>query len=732
MGVALIQPSFAGGEVSPRLGGRIDLAKYHSSAAAIENYIVRPEGGLIRRPGTRFAGAAKHAAKTCRLVPFQFSTVQAYILEIGDLYLRVWKDHGQVESSPGTAYEIATPYAEGALGGLSFAQSADILYIAHGSHQPRKLSRTGHTAWTLTPYQPNDGPFLERNVDAAKTIAASGDTGTITLTASAALFDPGHVGALFWLQMPDLAAISPWESDMAGPTVGSYCRYNGQYYKALAIGAANKTGTVPPTHDEGAGYDGIGTKNVQWAFQHKGFGVVRITGFTSATSVTASVLKKLPHTLAGGATSKWAEGAWSTLRGWPAAVSFHEQRLIWANTPARPQTIWASASGDYERFEPGTRDDDAFTYGIASSQVNAIRWLASGATFLVGTMGQEFAATGSSPGDPLTPTAVRIVPQSGEGSNIAEPARLGSETLFVNRAGRKVMTLLYSVDADAYVPVDLLQLAEHLTASATIAAIAWAREPLRTLWASRSDGVLLSLTYKREEQVYAWARHPRDGAVESIAAIPTPDGASDELWLVTRRVVAGLTVRHVEFMAQPFEPANENDKANMPYLDAALAYNGAPATVLSGLGHLEGRTVKVIANGALHPARVVAGGAITVDYPVTTALVGLAYTSRLKTLRLEGGGAGTAQGKVKRIARITVRVLNGMGGKVGTTEAVMEDLIRRDQSDPMDASPPLRSGDFDVFPASDYESDGQIIIVQDEPLPLDILAVMPRVAVGEG
>ncbi|MEQ1866570.1 MAG: hypothetical protein ABL996_18185, partial [Micropepsaceae bacterium] len=263
MTLTLIQPSFAGGEVSPRLGGRVDLGKYYSSAATIENYIVRPLGGVTRRPSTMFAGASKFASKLCRLVPFQFSTVQAYMLEFGDLYLRVWKDHGQVEAAPGVAYEIATPYAEAQLSALGFAQSADILYIAHGAHAPRKLSRSGHTAWTLTPYQPNDGPFLERNADAAKTVSASGDSGAITLSASAAMFDPGHVGALMWLQMPDLAAVSPWESDVAAPAVGSYCRYNGQYYKALTIGAANKTGTVPPTHDEGAGYDGLGTNNVR-------------------------------------------------------------------------------------------------------------------------------------------------------------------------------------------------------------------------------------------------------------------------------------------------------------------------------------------------------------------------------------------------------------------------------------------------------------------------------------
>ncbi|MBL9098695.1 MAG: hypothetical protein JNK07_17320, partial [Alphaproteobacteria bacterium] len=358
--------------------------------------------------------------------------------------------------------------------------------------------------------------------------------------------------------------------------------------------------------------------------------------------------------------------------------------------------------------------------------------LASGATLLVGTSGQEFAAGGGAAGEPLTPAALRFVPQSGEGSAAVEPARLGSETLFVNRAGRKVMAMLYNVDADAYLPLDLLQLAEHLTTdTATVTGLAWARAPLNTLWAVRSDGLLLSLTYKREEQVYAWARHPRDGAVESIAAIPAPGGAADELWLVTRREVNGQTVRHVEYMEQPFEPADANDNTAQPYLDAALTYAGAPATVLSGLGHLEGRVVNIVANGALHPARTVTGGAVTLEAPATTARVGLGYTSRLKTLRLDGGAMGGVQGRVKRIANLTVRVLNGMGGKAGANEAVMEDLIRRDASDPMDASPPLRSGDFDVTLASDYDTDGQVVIVQDEPLPLDVLAVMPRVAVGE-
>lgn len=311
--------------------------------------------------------------------------------------------------------------------------------------------------------------------------------------------------------------------------------------------------------------------------------------------------------------------------------------------------------------------------------------------------------------------------------------KAGTDTLFVNRAGRKVFALVNESDGGSYASMDLLELADHLTLPATISRIAWAKNPASLLWALRSDGTLIALTYRRDQQIYAWTKHPLAGVVESIAVIPSPDGRTDDLWLTVRRTIDGQTKRYVEFFAPPFEPAHPEDKSLMGYLDSALRYSGAATSALSGLFHLEGQTVKVVADGALHGDRTVIGGKITLDKPAENVWAGLSYTSRLRTLRLDVPAMGTAQGKTKRISRLTVRVHNAIGGAAGPgNEATLEELVRREQTDAMDASPPMRSGDVDVYLASDFDLDGRLAIVQHDPMPLDILALMPLVTVADG
>jgi hypothetical protein len=398
-----------------------------------------------------------------------------------------------------------------------------------------------------------------------------------------------------------------------------------------------------------------------------------------------------------------------------------------------PFGFWASASADFGNFLPGTRDDETISYSIAANQADPIRWITSASDLVIGTLSQEFAAYGGGLGDPITPSNTRIVPQSGEGSNGVQPAKVGIETLFVNRAGRKVFSLVNQSDVGAYVATDLLELAEHLTLNATIVRVAWAKNPASLMWALRSDGSLISMTYRREQNLYAWAKHPLDGFVENIAVIPSPDGTTDDLWLIVRRTINGATKRYVEYLAPPFEPTHAHDKDLMGYVDSALRYAGSATSALSGLFHLEGKTVKIVADGALHPDRVVAGGKITLEQAASNVWAGLAYTSRLRTLRLDVPAMGTAQGKTKRVPRLTVRVHLGIGGLAGPAdESLMEELVRREQADAMDASPPMRAGDFDVFPAGDFDLDGRVAIVQSEPLPLDVLSIMPLISVVDG
>jgi hypothetical protein len=883
-----IQPSFAAGELSPRMFGRTDFAKYISGAETIENFIVRPEGGLMRRHGTRFAGEVKEHLKPTRLIPFVFSTVQAYMLEFGHLYMRVWKDYAPVTSSTkpitgisqtnpavvtatahgfvandrvvitgiagmgqvnnrefvvsnptantfelqgidataydayasgGTAakiYEIATPYTESELNDLVTTQSADTLFITHPVRAPRTLTRTAHTSWTLSPMLLERGPFTGLNSDDSVRVMCTLTQSSyqpgkgVSLKASAPIFQATHVGSYFYMReiYLDQLAVSPWASTLAiTPTIGMQVSSSGNVYSLVDIGAGSSTGSVIPSHTEGDAWDnptgGSATNYKKWRYLHSRWAVVRLDTFTDPKNMSGTIITYLCNGLApatktianisnsagfcrvtlnahgynegdyvsisgagqgngdwkivnvttntfdlensvasgttnGGsvrryATWLWAHSAFSSARGYPAVVALHEQRLVFANTTQQPFGLWASASGDYTNFLPGTRDDETIAYNIAANQADPIRWLTSSSDLVIGTLSQEFAAFGGGLGDPITPSNTRIVPQSGEGSNGAQPVKAGVDTLFVNRAGRKVFALVNESDAGSYASMDLLELAEHLTLSSTITRVAWAKNPASLLWALRSDGTLIALTYRRDQQIYAWTKHPLNGVVESIAVIPSQDGRTDDLWLVVRRTIDGQTKRYVEFLSPPFEPTHAEDKSLMGFLDSALRYSGPATSSLSGLFHLEGQTVRIVADGALHADRQVVGGKIALDKPAENVWAGLGYTSRLRTLRLDVPAMGTAQGKTKRIPRLTVRVHNAIGGAAGpANESTLEELVRREQNDAMDASPPMRSGDVDVHLASDFDLDGRIAIVQADPMPLDILALMPLVTVADG
>lgn len=816
-----MQASFAGGEVSPRLYGRADLVKYASGAEAIENFIVRPEGGTQRRNGTRYAGTVKTESAVTRLVPFIFSRTQAYILEFGNLYIRFWRDYGQIIS--GTPVEVVTPYTTADLPNLAFAQSADTLYIVHSSYAPRQLTRTSDTSWTLATLNLQKGPFTTVNTDDTKhifcTISGSNyDPGdSVTIQSNSAIFASGHVGSYMYLEERYYADIqvTPYGSDYthnSQATVGDQYSNAGNVYACIATAGAgtNLNGQVPPTHTDGEAWDGpnSATNKAKWRYLHSRWGIISLDTFTDSKNMSGTIKTYLPNGLApvartitnvtnsggicrvtsnghgfstgdyvnitgvtgatqangdwriinaatntfdlegssapsayvsGGSakrysTYKWRFGAFSTARGFPAAITLHEQRLCYGNTTQEPFGVWMSRAGDYTNHLPGTAGDDAIAYLIAAPQVNAIRWLSSGDNLLIGTVGQEFAAFGGGFGDPITPTNVRVVPQSSEGSYTVQPEKAEGAALFVTASGRKVMSLDYETASNHYKATDISELASHLTEGGKqFTRLAWAKNPQSIMWALRSDGVLCALTYRRDQEVYAWHRHPlSDGVVESIAVIPSPDGTRDDLWMIVQRTVNGATRRYVEFLAPPYEPSSSTDRTNAIYLDSALEYSGAPATTLSGLSHLEGKAVRVLTNGALHPSRTVSGGAITLDYAVTQAWVGLTMTARIRTLRPEGAAIGTAMGKTKRVSRVTARVHNAIGGMCGPSdESVLETLVPRFAEDPMDAAPPLRSGDFDVNIASDYDTDGRVAIVQSDPLPLDLLSIMANVTVSE-
>jgi len=810
--VAPVFTTFNAGEWSPELYGRVDLAKYPNACRTLQNMIPLPQGAAMRRPGTRFVAETKLGGRV-RLIPFRFSSEQSYAIEAGAGYFRFYAGTGRIEEPVGSPIEIATPYAADELPMLQWAQSADVLFLVHPAYAPRKLSRLSHTSWTLEPLAFRDGPYLDLNTVSTLTITPSAVTGTgITLTASASLFVPAHVGSI-WRIEENAGHLNygDWEPTK-NYSVGQKVKFADRVYETAAGGTS---GTAPPLHAEGTESDqGTHTSGVSWTFLHAGHGWVRVTGFTSATIVTADVVSRLPGT---GATRKWREGAWSAHRGYPSTIGFYEDRLFFANSAHQPQTIWASASGAYDRFSPTDNgptvlDDTSITATIADNEVNEIRWLAPGKVMTIGTEGGEFTAQASNLNEALTPANITVRAQSNIGCAALPPVRIGGATLFVQRARRKLYEIAYRFESDSYGAPEMSILSGHLL-RAGITALEFQRQPWSVLWAARDDGMLIGFTYLREQDVIAWHRHPlggTDARALSLAAIPAAD--HDRLWLAVERRRGGGTTTSIEFLEGAFWSETLLDQDLAFFVDCGLSFDGwnydphctvtlqggapwtpgstktliavghgpfqasdtgrifrlgAPgssvalkvvgytsadqvtvqlldivpptlqqqATIhwaravvqIAGLNHLEGETVRILADGATHPDRVATAGSVALDRPAAIVHAGLAYESRLETLDLEAGAAdGTAIGKSKRIHRATVRLFASLGCRIGFDDAHLEELSFRSSGDAMDRPPPLFTGDRSVAFPKGWNGEARVLVVQSQALPLTVAAIAPH------
>ena len=706
------QTSFNAGELSPLLKGRPSLDKFKNGCETMENFIPQIQGPARKRPGTRFVAEVTDSADVTRLLPFEYSTTQAYVLEFGDSYVRFYLDGGVVESSPGVPYEITSPYTSAQVGALEYAQSADVVYITHPDHAPYKLARVSALSWTLTAVTFAWPPFNDENTGAI-TLTASALTGAITLTASASLFVAGDVGSYFKISEISASKYNQWTTGVAY-LVNDIVYYQGNIYQS---GTAAAAGTRPPIHTTGAESDGA----VTWTFLHDGAGYAQITGYTSATLVNATVIKRLPTT---SATTRWSEGAWSARRGYPHAVTFYEDRLWIAGSTSKPQTLWASCSGDYENHKYGTNDDDALNYTINTQDMNTIEWLAPTKVLAIGTVNGEFTLSATQISDPVTPTNVKITPQTTFGSAPdVKPLRVGSVILFLQRAGRKLREYAYQFDTDSFVAPNMNVLADHVTESGVVE-MAYQQEPNQIIWAARADGALVGMTYERTEDVVGWHRHTIGGGiVESVINIPHWDGDQDVLWMIVRRTIDGASVRYVEYMEK------YQTGADSFFLDCGLTYDGSPVTAISGLDHLEGETVSVLVDGATHPNRTVAAGAINLQLEGSVVHVGLAYTATIKTMPVEAGSQdGTAQGKEQRINNVVLDLFEtGAGLWYGPNTTDMDEYAVRSSSHDMDEPVPLFTGHTDLLAwPGEYEKGTQMCVQHRLPLPCTVRALLPQ------
>jgi len=666
-------------------------------------------------------------------------------------------------STVGTAariFKLASPYSSEALGSMQYAQSADVLYIAHPDYPPHKVTRTEHDAWTITEIVFDDPPFEPRNTDTDITVKVSthdkevGETvwleqigGVDSGSTDNPIFAQSMEGSHFKISELIPSNHGLWEAASdnirySGTPViyiedvqdGYTAYWENNVYRLRFIDG--QSGTSAPVHDTGTESDG----KWQWEFLHSGSGHGKIIS-ASANGINAQVeiINPFPVSVVSTddpypeATHRWARGAWGELNGYPRTVTFFEDRLWWGGTRANPQTLWASKTSDYENHQIIDLDESALVLTINTDKVNVIEWINAGKVLVIGTAGGEFVCSAAVEAEALVPGNVRVVRHSTYGSKTKVlPQRVEQVLLFVQRAGRKMREFVYNSSVDSFVAPDMTVLAEHITRGG-MTELAFQQEPNRLIWATLGNGNLICFTYERAQEVVAWHRHELGGEdvfVESIASIPHPNGDKDQLWLIVKRTVDGATKRYIEYMESDWDRFDEVDAAF--FVDSGLSYDGDPTTTLTHLEHLEGETVTILADGATHPDQTVSDGQITLTRSCEKASVGLAYSSTLQTMRIEAGAAdGTAQGKTKRFTNVVFRLdQTGSGLFYGPddTESNMEELHFRDSYHAMSEALPLFDGDTEVLPWPEgYEQIGRIALKHTLPLPCTITAIMAQV-----
>lgn len=743
------------GEISPLLLGRQDIEKYAKSLYVCYNGIPLAQGGWTRRPGTVYLHQARHHDKAARLIPFQYSVTQAYILEFGEQYIRFFTDNGILVSSsqsmtsitkanPGVVTKVAHGYLDGARLYLS-----DVVGMTQ--LQGREVVVTNKTADTFELYDSDGNTINTTNYDTftsgdmspiyeVTTAFQEADLEDIRVTQSADTLYIFHPD--FPPQKLVRAAATTWTISDIDFLDGPYLPLN---VTTTTLSPDAATGTVTITASAvtgingGTGFQATDVDRLIRLQESTTWGYAKILTRVSSVAVTANVINTLTNT---NAKVNWRLGAWSDTTGWPSCGTFYDDRLFLAGASTLPQRMDGSKTGLYEDFSPSSTagtvaDDNAVSFTLNSDDVNAIQWMASSEKgLLVGTRRAEWQVKPSALNEAITPTNISGKPSTRHGSASAAPIAAAKAVLFIQRAERKMRELAYVFEADGFRAPDMTLLSEHITRPG-LKELSYQEQPQSIVWGRRSDGVLLGFTYERDQDVVAWHRHELGGQsnsagtaiplVESLATIPSPDATRDETYVLVKRYINGQVRRYVEYMSKIWETGDEQTDA--VFLDCSFTVvNGAASDEVTGLWHLEGETVMPYADGARLPDVTVANGKATLTVDATTVTLGYSYNSDGQTLPIEAGAQnGTAQGKTKRISSVGFWLVDTLGLKFGPDADNLTELLVRTWGDNYGVATPLFTGVVKERFEGDYDRTGQVYWRCDGPFPATVLSVLPEV-----
>ena len=648
-----IQTNFTTGEVDPLLKSRIDINQYYNALDQARNVLIQPQGGIERRPGLQFIFEIPSAANPqngMKLVPFEFSTTQSYMLLFVHNRMYIFKNKELVTNinSSGNDY-LTTTIGSTVLATMDHTQSADTLIVVQEDMAPKKIVRGGsHSTWTISDISFEFIPkfnFTPAETTINQTITPSAVDGNITITAGGSVFTSSHVN--------------------------------------------------------------------QFVEANDGMGRARITRFVSGTSVEAVVEIPFFNTSAIASGGTFIDGgyedSWSSTKGYPRTCTFHEGRLYFGGVKSRPNTIFASRVARFFDFNPGEAlDDDSIELTISTDSTNAITGMFSGRDLQIFTKGGEFFLPQSTL-DPITPTNVVVNGATRRGSKEGiKPVGAESGTLFIQRAGKSLREFLFSDVELSYISNNISLLSSHLLKSPSDMALRKATSTTDgdlLLIVNETDGSLATYSILRGQNVIAPSLSTTDGEFVNVGV------DVDQIYFTVKRTISSADKYYVEC----FNDDNTTDSAKL--------YSGSSkpsTTTVTGLSHLEGKTVKVIADDQMQLDKTVSSGQITLDaVPTTYVEIGLNYTPTVKTLPVELKlSSGNIVAQKKRIVEATANLY-------------LSQNLTLNGNDLLFVAGDFFTGKKRKKPMLGYDRDGQMTFSQSAPLFFTLLGVEYKVSVGQ-
>lgn len=796
------------GELSPLLEGSSDLAFYFEGGSVVENVHILRQGGVRRWPGSRFIKEVKDSSQDTILLPFEFSVSDAYMLEVGNLYIRIYKTKAPM-LNVGVHVEVVTPFDVASIREIHFTQSNDVLFLFHEDFQQRKLSRVSDTSWSLTLQPASPPPSFGADTNLGDTLAPEANSGTtIQFRAGSAIFLQADVGRQIiagagravittftdtseviadildpfsqaitagpaaltsvgtavtsvahgvaignFVQLTAGAQSQQIRRITATPTADTFTILTAFTVDQAAPVAWNKIvpiasgawflrlspqTTLNPTLKAPAGASVSVAAGVA-AFRAADVGkylvvyggVIRLTVFTSTTAMTGIIESELSAAVtadpAAADAGTWTleESSWSLARGYPRTGEFYQGRLYLADTVSQPTTFWGSRSDNYDNYAIGLTAEDAVEYTMAARQLNRIEWMVEhNKTLLLGTSGAEFKAIGSGAdnsviGGDTIPIMERLATN---GCAPIQPRQARRSTLYIDRSRRKVMMIGFDLESDGETATEVSVMAEHITKTGIrLGPLAFSHRLDPRLYFVREDGQQVAMTFFPEQKVVAFSRRTTDGTIEAQAVIPSSTGQADQVWVIVKRTINGVTKRFVELYEDDHEGLTTRSWTSLQ-TDCAIVVTGLTGTSIA-VAHLTGKTVDVVKNASFIGSFLVTAGAITLLDAVVAADVleiGLHYNSTVTTMRPALQGTNI-HGLPRSWDSLFVRLHESKGGKVNG-EPIQYAASDLDEND-------LFTGDRKVT-GQGWDTDGRVTVLQDQPYPMTALAIFGTMSVG--